>query len=250
MKPFKLTQFAVATALICGVSISPAQEGTRPSTVAAIAVTSPAPISTSSAKACFDGTLIYLLDITGSFTDHLINKDLFANSIKRVRSDSPKPCIGSEVKVSIIGHSHRDVTQSYDHLASSNYTITRNHYTAENINAVVVKQLQKWVDELASGKMKPQSNTAVAMAFDNVAELVQLRGKPAIIWAITDGDETELGGVPAPFKPKQLAGATIYMLGAGVTLPDGTTGQRKLRTDWERHFRQAGADKFYWVSKP
>lgn len=201
MKQFKLTQFAVATALICGVSIAPAQEGTRPAAAAVIAVANVPSTSTITAKTCFDGTLIYLLDITGSFTDHLVNKDLFANAIKRVRSDSPKLCIGSEVKVAIIGHSHRDVTQSYDHLASSNYTITRNHYTADNINAVVVKQLEKWVGDLASGKMKPQSNTAVAMAFDNVAELVQLRGKPAIIWAITDGDETELGGVPAPFNP-------------------------------------------------
>ena len=250
MRQFKLTQFSVATTLIFGVSISLAQEGARPITAAAIAVTSPAPISTSSGKTCFDGTLIYLLDVTGSFTDHLLNKDLFVNSIKRIRSDSPKPCVGSEVKVAIIGHSHRDVTQSYDHLASSNYTITRNHYTADNISSVVIKQLEKWRDDLASGKIKPQNNTAVAMAFDNVAELVQLRSKPAIIWAITDGDETELGGVPAPFKPKQLTGTTIYMLGAGVTLTEGTTGQRKLRTEWERYFRQAGADKFYWLSKP
>ena len=175
---------------------------------------------------------------------------LFTNSIKRIRADFPRLCIGSEVKIAIIGHSHRNVTGTYDHLASTNYIITRNHVNADNIAAMVIKQLEKWRDDLASGKLKQQENTAVGMAFDNVAEVVQLKGKPAVIWAITDGDETELGGVPAPYKPGQLAGATVYMFGAGVTLTAGTEGQRKLRKDWERYFGQAGAEKFFWVSKP
>lgn len=230
-------------------SLAGAQEGTRTATTAKpqIAVVAP---SASPAKACDDRTVILLLDVTGSFVDHLVNKDLFTNSIKRIRSEFPTLCIDSEVKVAIIGQSHRNVTETYDHLASKNYKVTRNHYTAENVATAAIQQLEKWKDELASGKMKPQKNTAVVMAFDNVAELVQLRGKRAIIWAITDGDESELGGVAAPFKPNQLTGATIYMFGAGVTLTGGTEAQRALRTDWERYFRQAGAEKFFWVSKP
>lgn len=245
MKLTNLTNFVALSALYCAVTTATAQEGAQLIPPA----TSPA-TSTNSAPNCVDRTVVVLLDITGSFTDHLLHKDLFTNAAKRIRADFPRLCIGSVVKVAIIGHSHRDVTGSYDHLASSNYSVTRNHFTAENIPEVVTKQLEKWRDALASGKMKSQNNTAVAMAFDNAAELIQLQGKSAIIWAITDGDETELGGVPSPFKPSQLTGTTIYMLGAGVTLSDGTLGQRKLRTDWERYFRQAGASKFYWVSKP
>ncbi len=230
-------------------SLAGAQEGIRTATTAKpqiiIAATSPTPT-----KACEERTVILLLDVTGSFVDHLVNKDLFTNSIKRIRSDFPSLCIDSEVKVAIIGQSHRNVTETYDHLASKNYKVTRNHYTAENVATAAIQQIEKWKEELASGKMKPQKNTAVVMAFDNVAELVQLRGKRAIIWAITDGDESELGGVAAPFKPNQLTGATIYMFGAGVTLTGGTAAQRALRTEWERYFSQAGAEKFYWVSKP
>ena len=214
------------------------------------AVTTPAPQAANQAPACQEKSVIVLLDVTGSFVDHLLTKDLFTNSIKRIRADFPRLCIGSEVKIAIIGHSHRNVTGTYDHLASTNYIITRNHVNADNIAAMVIKQLEKWRDDLASGKLKQQENTAVGMAFDNVAEVVQLKGKPAVIWAITDGDETELGGVPAPYKPGQLAGATVYMFGAGVTLTAGTEGQRKLRKDWERYFGQAGAEKFFWVSKP
>ena len=241
---------ATACALACtGFSASAIAADESQRLAQTVAATSPQ-YGAKQAPVCEEKTVILMLDVTGSFVDHLLNKDLFTNSIKRIRTDFPRLCIGSEVKVAIIGHSHRDVTGTYDHLASTNYTITRNHVTADNIAAIATKQLEKWRDDLASGKMKQQQNTAVGMAFDNVAELVQLRGKPAVIWAITDGDETELGGVPAPFKPNQLVGTTIYMFGAGVTLAAGTEGQRKLRADWERYSRQAGADKFYWVSKP
>lgn len=225
-----------------------AQEGARQAPPATISVATTN--ATPQVQACEKKSAIVLLDVTGSFVDHLLNKDLFKNSVNRIRSDFPKLCIGSEVKLAIIGHSHRDVSGSYDHLESKNYTISRNHYTAENISSTVVKQLEVWRDKLAKGQMRPQNNTAVAMAFDNVAELVNLNGKPAVIWAITDGDETELGGVAAPIKPNQLAGSTVYMFGAGVTLTSGTIGQRKLRSEWEGYFKQAGAEKFFWVSKP
>lgn len=225
-----------------------AQEGARQAPPATISVATTN--ATPQVQACEKKSAIVLLDVTGSFVDHLLNKDLFKNSVNRIRSDFPKLCIGSEVKLAIIGHSHRDVSGSYDHLESKNYTISRNYYTAENISSTVVKQLEVWRDKLANGQMRPQNNTAVAMAFDNVAELVNLNGKPAVIWAITDGDETELGGVAAPIKPNQLAGSTVYMFGAGVTLTSGTIGQRKLRSEWEGYFKQAGTEKFFWVSKP
>jgi hypothetical protein len=217
-------------------------------------VSPPMPMSTSSQSAgravCESKDVVVLLDNTGSFVDHILNKDLFTNSTRRIRADFPRLCVGSEVKVAILGHSHRDVSGTYDHLTSKNFTVSRNHYTADNLPTLVIKQLESWRDDLASGKIKQAKNTAVAMAFDNLAEVVELRARPTVVWAITDGDETELGGVPAPYKPNQLKGVTIYMLGAGVTLTDGTNAQRKLRAAWEHYFQLAGAENFFWVSKP
>ena len=159
-------------------------------------------------------------------------------------------CIGSEVKAAILGHSHAGVTGSYDHLQMKTWVITRNHYTTDNIKEVVVKQMEQWRDDLASKKIPAQNNTAVAAAFDKVADTVELRERPMIVYAITDGDETEYGGVPAPRDKGNLKNTKIIMLGAGITLTSGTEGQRKLRADWQKFFKTAGAEKFVWIATP
>ena len=248
---FKPTTLAAALAMAGASSLTVAQDGSRPAPV--VVVTTPTTTSTVPPKDCKDMFVGVELDVTGSFVDHILNKDLFKNSVKNLRTKFPRLCIGSEVKVAIIGHSHRDVSGTYDHLASETYTITRNYYTADNIASTVVKQLEKWRDELASGKMKQQENTAVAMSFDHISAAVRNAGKPCMLFAITDADETEYTtGVPLPNRPGLLANCKVYIYGAGITLIGGNEAQRKLQAQWERHMKVAGVapKDFFWLPNP
>ena len=244
MRDFKMKQVVFAAIMTLNLSAAIGQEGGRQKM--------PPITSTPSASTqlCEDKTVIVILDVTGSFVDHLLNQSLAANSFRRIQENFPKLCVGSEVRVAVMGQSHRDVTGTYDHLTSKNYRISRNQYTTANIGGVVSQQLNNWIDDLRSGRIKTQNNTAVVQALYNAAEIIQLRGKPALVFVITDGDESELGGVAPPYKDGQLKDAAVYFFGAGVTLASGTQGQRALRQDWEAYFKKADASKFFWVAKP
>jgi hypothetical protein len=197
-----------------------------------------------------------LLDITGSFVEHLLAKDLWARAMKRVKEIVPQHVeIGSDVRVGMIGHSHRDVTGNgtYDHLDAKNWRVTRNQYTKERVASAVFGRLEEYKTNLENGQVKRQQNTAVAMAFDHIAEMVRMSGKPSVIIAISDMDETEYqNGLPPPAVLGALKGSMVYAFGAGVTLTGGSPAQRMLKNQWDRYFKLAGVDTkdFYWIANP
>lgn len=240
-----LSRLALLAALWLGSPAAPGAPAATAATAAAAERAAPLP------AACIDASVFVLTDVTQSFVEHLLHKDLFRAAVGRIRSEFPHPlCIGSEVTLALIGQSHAGVGGSYQHLESKHYRITRNHITADNVADWVARQLDVLHRRLASGALQAQRNTALVMAFDNVADLARLRGKPAYIFAISDGEETELDRVMPMVQAQGLAGARVFLLGAGVTLAAGTPGQRRLRADWERYFRLAGAAQFHWLSKP
>jgi len=253
-KCFIMLLIASAVALAC------AQDVQRTPASQVSAVPKIAPAQSVPNKVNTEGrTVIVALDITGSFVDHMLSKGLFDRAMKHVKKLVPEHVeIGSEVRTAIVGHSHRDVTNgdqggSYDHIAARNWTVTRNHHTKDRVVIAVINQLEEWRTDLEKGKIKPQNNTALAMALDHMSEQVRLAGKPCLLVIISDMEETEYrAGVPQPYKSGQLTGCKVYAIGAGITLAGGNQAQRKLRSKWEKYFVAAGvaANDFYWIANP
>ncbi len=207
--------------------------------------------ATSTLSPCMDTDVYVPVDITGSFVDTLAMPEFRRGVDQRLQSLIPDNlCIGSDLRVGILGHSASGVSKSMDHLRQRIFSVSRNHMSADKVKEMSTSQIKKIITDVTEGKIKRHENTAVAQSFDNIAELIALRGRRAIVIAITDGDDTEFGKVAAPFKPGQLKGTRVYMIGAGATLEAGTSAQRSLRQQWEAYMVTAGAESFFWVSKP
>ena len=250
---FKAVPVAVAFTTAISSYCAVAQESYRASS-AAVATATGGVLTPGAKRTCDDLTVIAAMDVTGSFADYLTKtEDLFKNSIAHMRSRFPRNlCIDSEVKTFIVGHSHRDVSGSLDHLSSKKYTISRHHFTASNVVDAVVKDFSNLRSQLISGAVKQQENTALEMVFDHISEMVRAEGKPCVIFMISDGDETESTGIAKPKKPGMLAHCKVYMYGAGITLSGGNQAQRKLSAQWDRYMNLAGvaAKDFYWLPNP
>jgi len=253
--PFNTLPVVAALAAAFSADGAVAQESNRTTPVAVAATSPSAGVATAAKKACDALTVIAAIDITGSFADYLTKTDdLFKNAIAHMRSRFPRSlCIGSEVKTFIVGHSHRDVSGSLEHLSSKKYTVSRNYFTATNVVDAVVKDFTNLRNQLVSGALKQQDNTALEMVFDHISEVVRAEGKPCVIFMISDGDETESrSGIAKPKKPGMLAQCKVYMYGAGITLSGGNQAQRKLNTQWDRYMNLAGVatNDFYWLPNP
>jgi hypothetical protein len=218
-----------------------------------------APTAVVTMPAVAPGEVQVFLDITGSFVDVLLSSDgdFLRRSIKRVTNDlnaTPMPN-GTLVRVSIIGHSSSSQTAggSNDHLAARQWTVG-GKTTREKVLAGVRGWLNDIAEGLSSGRIKPQNNTAVIMAFDRAAELGRQQrpqGASCQWWAISDLDDTEVGlPLPAPFTPGEMRGCTLVAIGAGVTLQEGTKAERQLRRAWLDWTKQAGAKDLAWISNP
>ena len=231
-------------------NLASAQEGrTRaPQTVMATAVALP-PVAQKGK------TIIVFLDITGSFVDTLLSGDYHARAIKAAINQVVNNVeVGSLVRVSIIGHSHAAVSGSYDHLQAKEWIVSKNRYPKEKIGVLVRAWLDSAVSDLRSGKIKKEENTAVVQAFDRISEIVAAQGQPAVIIAISDLDDTELGyPLPDPYRLGLLTGSKVIAVGGGVTLREGTKAERDLRRAWEKHLTKAGinvASNFVWLPNP
>lgn len=250
---FKKTLLACAIWGVCAASTASAQEVQRmPSTTALQAVT--ATTTVAPAK-----TVFVLVDLTGSFVDHMLAGDFIDRSIKRVMREV-QANVGSHslVRVGIIGHSNRDVTSdaaggTYEHLLAKEWSVG-GRYTKEKVASGVRRWLDDIAADLRSGKIKKQENTAVIMAMDRASELIRKANQPCAVIAISDLDDTELGlPLPAPYRPNLLKGCQVYGIGAGITLREGTKAERQLRKAWEGYFQAAGVDvasDFYWIPNP
>jgi hypothetical protein len=199
-------------------------------------------------------TVVLLMDVTGSFVDHLLANDNYERAKKRIKlllTENVQQL--SHTRVATIGHSHRDVTGTYDHLLAKNWMVGKNQPPKERVASLMLNHLDDMKSALESGKIKKQENTAVAQAFDQVAEWIRLDGaQQCVIIAISDMDETEFtNGLPPPARDGQLKNCKVYAIGAAVTVTS-TNGQRKLRGDWEKYFKRAGVvmDDFYWITNP
>lgn len=230
--------------------IACAQEGRTQASPSAMATTpSPSP-SAQKGK-----TIIVFLDITGSFVDTLLSGDYCERAIKTaVNHVTNNVEVGSLVRVSIIGHSHSGVTGTFDHLLAKEWVVSKNRYPREKIGVFVRAWLDSAVADLRTGKIKKEDNTAVIQAFDRVSEIIRAQGQPAVIIAISDMDETELGyPLPAPYRPGLLTGSKVIAVGGGVTLREGTKAERDLRRAWEKHLTITGIDVasgFIWLPNP
>lgn len=249
MKKFSKLQTVLLSAYLAIASFAAqAQEGglrPAPATPATAAVT-PAPVTSGK-------TVIVMLDITGSFVDHELSGNVAERSIKRAMKEIVAS-VGNKslVRVSIIGQSHRDVTGTDEHLLAKEWIVGA-RYTKEKVASQVRNWLEQTIDDLRTGKIKKQNNTAVVMAFDRASELVRKAGQPCSLVAITDMDETEVGyPLPAPYRSGMLAGCTVHAIGAGVTLKGGTNAERDLRRAWEQYLGAAGVNlsDFYWIPNP
>ena len=252
---FKTIPVAAALAAVFSSHCAFAQDSNRSSPAAATAAAGATTATQATKKACDDLTVVAAMDITGSFADYLTKKeDLFKNSVAHMRKRFPRNlCIDSEVKTFIVGHSHRDISGSLDHLSSKKYTVSRNHFTATNVVDAVVKDFTGLRDQLVSGALKQQDNTALEMVFDHISEVVRAEGKPCVIFMISDGDETEnSGGIAKPKKNGMLKQCSVYMYGAGITLSGGNAAQRSLSAQWDRYMKLAGvnAKDFFWLPNP
>lgn len=254
---FPLNTLPVAAAFATAINSygAVAQESNRALPVATALTSTGGASAAGAKKACDDLTVIAAMDVTGSFADYLTKtEDLFKNSIAHMRDRFPRNlCIDSEVKTFIVGHSHRDVSGSLDHLSSKKYKVSRNYYSATNVVDAVVKDFTNLRNQLITGALKQQDNTALEMVFDHISEVVRSEGKPCVIFMISDGDETEnSSGIAKPKKPGMLAQCKVYMYGAGITLSGGNQAQRKLSAQWDRYMNLAGvaAKDFYWLPNP
>ena len=231
-------------------SMAVAQEGrTQAPPVAMVNATAPPPMNQKGK------TIVVLFDITGSYVDTLLNGDYYERAINTAVANvvnNVEP--GSLVRVSIIGHSHSDVTESFDHLKAKEWVVSKNRYPKEKIGGFVRAWLNEVIADLRSGKVKKENNTAVIQALDRASEIVRMQGQPAVIIAISDMDETELGyPLPNPYRPGLLKGSKLIAVGGGVTLREGTKAERDLRRAWEKHLTMTGIDVasgFTWLPNP
>lgn len=252
----KLIKFMLAVAAsifftsIAMLGIAGAQEGRAPMATPAMATTPAPPPSAQKGK-----TIVVFLDITGSFVDTLLSGDYCERAIKAaVNHVINNVEAGSLVRVSIIGHSNSGVTGTFDHLLAKEWVVSKNRYPREKIGGFVRNWLDSAVADLRTGKIKKEDNTAVIQAFDRMSEIIRAQGQPAVIIAISDMDETELGyPLPAPYRPGLLTGSKVIAVGGGVTLREGTKAERDLRRAWEKHLTVAGVDvasNFIWLPNP
>ena len=252
-KPIKTTLAVVASSIFITTALvgtAGAQEGRGTVAAPAVATTPAASPSAQKGK-----TIIVFLDITGSFVDTLLSGDYCERAIKAaVNHVINNVEAGSLVRVSIIGHSYSGVTGTFDHLLAKEWVVSKNRYPREKIGGFVRNWLDSAVADLRTGKIKKEDNTAVIQAFDRVSEIIRAQGQPAVIIAISDMDETELGNpLPDPYRPGLLTGSKVIAVGGGVTLREGTKAERNLRRAWEKHLTVAGVDvvsNFTWLPNP
>lgn len=205
------------------------------------------------------GQVQIFVDLSESFVDYLISGNYLQRAIKRAGDEMAQQHLtpGTWVRISVIGHSHNDVTSggakgSFEHLQAREWRVG-GKYTREKVIGGVRAWLHDIESSLRAGKLQREGNTAVVMAFDRAAEVGRKAGATGECrWiAITDLEDTEMGmPLPKPYKENQMQGCTVTAIGAGVTLREGTKAERKLRAAWEQWFSVAGASDLFWISNP